>query len=172
MAQAGIKVQAPEDEALREAFEQHYVPLLKLCIALSGQRDVGEDIVQEAFVRSAARIPTLPARDVLPYLRRVALNLCLNLWRNRLRRRAIEARLRPTGGVSAQSPSPYVDERTVVWQALSHLPERQRACVVLRYYEDLSERETAVLLRCSVGTVKSQTSRALAKLRRDLRDES
>lgn len=160
-------MRAPEEEALREAFEQHYSSLLKLSIALSGRRDIGEDIAQEAFVRAAARIPTLPATDVLPYLRRVA----LNLWRNRLRRLATEARLRPSGGDSAQNPSDNVEERAVVWEALTRLPARQRACVVLRYYADLPERETAALLRCSVGTVKSQTSRGLAKLRRELQDD-
>lgn len=160
-------MRAPEEEALRAAFEEHYTSLLKLCIALSDRRDVGEDIVQEAFVRAARRIPGLPSEEILPYLRQVA----LNLWRNRLRRLAIEARLRPASRESFQHPSAHIDERTVVSAALSRLPSRQRACVVLRYYADLSERETANLLRCSVGTVKSQTSRALAKLRKDLRDE-
>jgi RNA polymerase sigma factor (sigma-70 family) len=126
-----------------------------------------EDIAQETFVRAALRIPDLQAAEVVPYLRRVA----LNVYRNSVRRLAIEARLRPSPAESTQDPSARVDERTVVWEALAGLPARQRACVVLRYYEDLSERETATLLQCSVGTVKSQTNRALAKLRRELRDE-
>ena len=60
-----------------------------------------------------------------------------------------------------------VDDRTDLWRALARLPKRQRAVVVLRFYEDLSEIETAEILQCSVGTVKSQASRALAKLRID-----
>jgi RNA polymerase sigma factor (sigma-70 family) len=62
-----------------------------------------------------------------------------------------------------------VDDRTDLWDALGRLPRRQRAVVVLRFYEDLTEAQTAELLQCSVGTVKSQTSKALAKLRLDPR---
>lgn len=167
MAQAGTVMRSPTEEALRRAFEQHYTALLKLCVALSGRRDEGEDIAQEAFVRAAPRIHDLQPQQVLPYLRRVA----LNIWRNRLRRLAVESRLGRTRRESHQDPSARVDERAVILEALSLLPVRQRACVVLRYFDDLSERETASILRCSVGTVKSQTSRALAKLRRELTDE-
>jgi RNA polymerase sigma factor (sigma-70 family) len=60
-----------------------------------------------------------------------------------------------------------VDQRDEVWRALGRLPRRQRAVLVLRFFEDLSEAEIAEVLGCSVGTVKSQASRALAKLRRD-----
>jgi RNA polymerase sigma-70 factor (sigma-E family) len=167
MTQINIAMPASKRDALREAFEQHYVPLLRLCIALSGRRDVGEDIVQEAFVRAADRISDLPTPQILPYLRRVA----LNVWRNRLRRLALESRLRPLRREPAHDASALLDERAVVMEALSHLPARQKACVILRYLEDLSEPETATILRCSIGTVKSQTSRALQKLRRELEDE-
>lgn len=158
---------ASKEDALREAFERHYVPLLRLCVALSGRRDLGEDIAQEAFVRAAERISDLPTPQILPYLRKVA----LNVWRNRLRRLALESRFRPPRPVPEDGATAHLDERAVVMEALSHLPARQRACVILRYLEDLSERETANILRCSIGTVKSQTSRALQTLRRELEDE-
>jgi RNA polymerase sigma factor (sigma-70 family) len=58
-----------------------------------------------------------------------------------------------------------VDERDAMWQLLASLPPRQRATLVLRYYEDLSEAETAQVLGCSIGTVKSQANRALSQLR-------
>ncbi len=159
-------MRAPAEEALRAAFEEHYSALLRLSIALSGRRDIGEDIVQEAFVRSAGRLPSLSSGEILPYLRQVA----INIWRNRVRRLAIESRFL-SRKESVQPWSEQLDERADVLAALSRLPPRQRACVVLRYYADLSEREAAALLRCSVGTVKSQTSRALTKLRKDLEHE-
>jgi RNA polymerase sigma factor (sigma-70 family) len=70
------------------------------------------------------------------------------------------------------SPDLPIEERDAVWQAILRLPARQRACLVLRYYEELTEQETADILRCSVGTVKSQTSRALSRLRRELHNEA
>ena len=64
-----------------------------------------------------------------------------------------------------------IENRETLWGAIRRLPVRQRACVVLRYYEGLTEKETAEVLGCSVGTVKSQTSRALSHLRKELSDE-
>ena len=61
-----------------------------------------------------------------------------------------------------------LDDREVLWSALVGLPDRQRACLVLRFYEDLSEREVASLLGCSIGSVKSHTHRGLKRLRKDV----
>jgi RNA polymerase sigma-70 factor (sigma-E family) len=151
-------------EALRAAFELHYPWLLRLCTALSGRRDVAEDIAQEAFVRIAPRIEQLTDEEIGPYLRRVA----INLWKNRVRRFVVERRHREHVPASQPGEVEGVDEHDAVWQALLTLPDRQRACVVLRYYESLSEREIARALGCSVGTVKSHTSRAMARLRKEL----
>lgn len=157
----------PGRDGLRRAFEQHYARLFRLCLLLSGHRERAEDVAQEAFVRAASRLETLPPDEAGPYLRTTA----LNVWRNRMRRRALERRT-PWRSVSRTTDSPEadVDKREQLWPAVLRLPVRQRACVVLRYYEDLSERETARILGCSVGTVKSQTSRALTRLRRELGD--
>ena len=153
-------------DALRDAFDQHYVSLLKLATALTGRRETAEDVVQDAFVRSAAHLERLPSEAVRPYLRRTV----VNLWRNRLRRLAVE--LRHLGRDDGSAPSTTsADDRDAVWRALRRLPPRQRACLVLRYYEDLSEREIADVLGCAPGTVKSQTSRGLAKLREWLDDD-
>lgn len=148
-------------EAMRDAFQRHYLCLLKLSIALSGRQEVAEDLVQEAFVRSAFRMTQLEPDEVGPYLRRVV----VNLWKNRLRRLAVEARNVLPARREAE-PAPPFEERDRLWRALMQLPSKQRACLVLRFYEDLPELEVASVLGCSVGTVKSQTSRGLAKLRK------
>ncbi len=148
-------------DALLRAYELHATALLRLCVLLAGRRDVAEELVQETFTRAAGALNDHEPDAVRPYLRTVA----WNLWRNRLRRMAVEQRLRVT---STPREEISFEERDALWAAIRHLPPRQRACVVLRYYEDLSERETAETLRCSVGTVKSQTSRALERLRKEM----
>jgi RNA polymerase sigma-70 factor (sigma-E family) len=132
---------------------------------LTGRQELAEDLVQEAFVRAASKIGTLPDRDVRPYLRVTI----VNLWRNRLRRFGVERRHRE---VPAEAAPPPFEDRDELWDAIRLLPERQRACLVLRYYEDLSERDAAAVLGCSVGTIKSQTSRALTRLRERFSDEA
>jgi RNA polymerase sigma-70 factor (sigma-E family) len=156
----------PMQEAMRIAFEQHYLSLLRLSIAMTGRQETAEDLVQEAFVRSAPRITQLEPDDVGPYLSRVV----ANLWKNRLRRLAVEARYLLPGRREAE-PVPPLEERDLIWRALMELPIKQRACLVLRFYEDLPELDVAGVLGCSVGTVKSQTSRGLAKLRKAVKHE-
>lgn len=151
--------------SLRVAYEEHYLPLVRLCALLCGRRDLAEDIAQEAFVRAAKAVERLNLQEAGKYVRRAA----VNIWKNRLRRMAIEQRLVALRHRESQVEQfPPVEERDVLWGALLRLPVRQRACIVLRYYEDLPEQEVADTLRCSVGTVKSQTSRALIRLREDL----
>jgi RNA polymerase sigma-70 factor (sigma-E family) len=153
------------DEPLRAAFEEHYSRVVQFCLLLSGRRDVAEDLAQEAFVRLAGRIERLDREAIGPYVRRIA----VNLWKNRLRRAALELRHRSRGREPETGP-PSLEERDEMWTAVKRLPVRQRACVVLRYYEDLAEKDVAATLGCSVGTVKSQTSKALTKLRKELSD--
>ena len=148
---------------LRTAFEQHAARLLGLSILLTGRREIAEDLVQDAFVRLAPKMDALDADAVWPYLRRIA----VNLWKNRLRRLALETRHRGVEPVTAPDPDP---DRAAVWVAVQSLPPRQRTTVVLRFYEDLTEAETARVMGCAVGTVKSQTAKALAKLERELED--
>jgi RNA polymerase sigma-70 factor (sigma-E family) len=154
-------------EALRAAYEEHYVPLLRLCVLLSGDRHVAEDIVQDAFVRVAPRIGNVSAEHWSPYLRRVV----LNLWKNRLRSLTRERRARDRSAIDRVADPIGREDRAALRSAVLRLPKKQRACLILRYYEDLPEREVASLLGCSIGTVKSQTSRALARLRREFEGE-
>jgi RNA polymerase sigma-70 factor (sigma-E family) len=149
-------------EALRQAYEEHYVSLVKLCSLLAGGRMEAEDVVQDVFVRAAERVQGLAPAEVGPYLRRAV----VNTWRNRLRRMALERRPFKRVLPLPVMLGPDVEERDAAWSAIASLAPRQRACLVLRFYEDLSERDVAALLRCSLGTVKSQTSKGLAHLRR------
>jgi RNA polymerase sigma-70 factor (sigma-E family) len=150
-------------DTLRRAYEHHGARLLRLATLVAGSRDVGEEIVQEAFVRAATALPRLSDEEIGPYLRTVA----LNVWRNRLRRLTIERRMTMPWIAHSQDERPFED-RDSLWRAIRRLPPKQRACLVLRYYEDLSERETATVLGCSLGTVKSLSSRGLARLRREM----
>jgi RNA polymerase sigma factor (sigma-70 family) len=163
----GTKAAEPDGsarDALRAAYEEHYARLVRLCGLLAGSREAAEDIVQEVFVRGASRIPGLPPLEVWPYLR-VAV---ANEWKNRRRRIALDHRVRPRLLFMRSPTQRALGNGDEVWQAVLRLPPKQRACLVLRFYEDLSEKETARVLGVSVGTVKSQTSRALSKMREEL----
>lgn len=158
------------DPELRAAFEEHYAALFRLAYLLCGSREVAEDLVQDAFVRVGDKLDEV-ARDKLgSYLRRMV----INGWRNRLRRLALERRLahlRSPGvvdPVAIYDPLAIYDDRHVIWRAVLRLPARQRACLVLRFYEGLTEHETAEILGCSVGAVKGRTHRGLLTLRKEL----
>jgi RNA polymerase sigma factor (sigma-70 family) len=146
----GAGLEPERTDSLAAAWEAHRAPLLPLAVLLTGRQDVAEDLVQEAFVRAAERLPSLASDAVRPYLRATV----LNLWRKRIRRLSLERRvhLEPTPPVELS-----FEERDALWAAIRRLPPRRRACLVLRHYEDLTEGETADLLGCSIGTVKSQT---------------
>jgi RNA polymerase sigma-70 factor (sigma-E family) len=160
------------DREVAALFDAHYTPMCRLAFVILGDGAVAEEIVMEAMLKTFsgwARIRDPQRADI--YLRRTVVNLC----RSRIRRKALEARI----GLSPPRPDrqqqnkwdPDVHERDrLVAQAVRSLPPRQRACVVLRYYEDLPEAQIAEILDCSTGTVKSQLSKARAKLERELTD--
>lgn len=151
--------------ALREAFLMQYLPLLRLAMLLSHERHSAEDLVQEAFARSATKLSQLGPEEVRPYLRRTV----VNLWKNSQRRTILSRRW--AGPSLSPTSEAHLEDQDELWQQVLRLPQRQRACLVLRYYEDLTQMEIAEVLGCSTGTVKSQTSKALARLRRELDDE-
>ena len=152
-------------KGLAELYERHSAAAGRLAYLLTGDRATAEDLVQEAFVRVVGRFRHLRVPDAFEsYLRRTI----VNLHTSQLRRRRIERSYLERERVSARPEavsSPDLGEREDVWRELLALPPRQRAAVVLRYYEDLSERETADVLRCSVAAVKSLTARAMETLR-------
>lgn len=150
-----------------EAFARARIPaLLRFGYALTGDQQQGADLVQEALARTAAAWPrVLRKDDPEGYVRRVMVNRRTTVWRN-LRREVLVAE--PTE-VPYEPADPHDAD---LWAALAGLPRRQRAVLVLRYYEDLTEAQTAAVLGCSVGTVKSQNAKALAKLRQPDRAEA
>ena len=149
-------------EALQKAYEAHRLPLLRLATLLVTEGQTAEDLVQDVFVRSASAVGALREDEVGPYLRRGV----VNAWKNEVRHRRTVAlaELKLVRGRGHQGTS--LEDRDEIWMAIRRLPPRQRACLVLRYYEDLPDREVARLLGCRVGTVRSQSSRAIEKLRK------
>ncbi len=130
---------------------------------LCGDWHRAEDLVQSVCIRLYAVWPRLKARDAVdPYVRKMLVRAYLNERRRPWRREHATAE---TPEVAASGGHGEVETRMVLLDALATLPPKQRAAVVLRYWEDFSVEDTATALGCSVGTVKSQSSRALASLR-------
>lgn len=137
--------------------------LLRTAYLLTGDWALGEDLLQTALASTWRRWGRLTGEPE-PYLRRTMLNTYLS-WRRRRWSGEVTTGVLPERALDDTTAN--ADERDLVWTALRRLPRRQRAVVVLRYYEDLTEAETANLLGITVGTVKSQASKALATLRVD-----
>lgn len=148
------------DTDLSEFVRSRYPALLRRAYLLTGDRQLAEDLVQDAL----AKVWMAGGRDIEnldAYVRRVMTNAFISSTR-RLRWRLAAH----DGQIAAVAdPTRAVDEQDRVWQAMLTLPPRQRAVLVLRYYEDLAEDEICAVLDVSPGTVRSQTSKARAKLR-------
>ncbi len=145
--------------------------LLSFAHVLTGDRAEAEDVVQTALARTALAWRRVERKDDPEgYVRRAVLRTYLNSRRGR---RAHELPVADVPDVAAAAPLPgrdnaaeaAVDERDAMWRALARLAPGQRAVLVLRYYEHLSEAEIAAALGCSTGTVKSQAAKGLARLR-------
>jgi RNA polymerase sigma-70 factor (sigma-E family) len=151
------------DRRLDDYVQGQWPALVRYATALCGDPSEAEELVQSALVRVAVRWPLVRDKDNPgAYVRRAILHGFFNV-RRRLRARETSYAELPEGPGTDATAS--VAETLTVRRALLALPPRQRAVLVLRYLEDRSEQETAQLLGCSVGTVKSQTSKGLAKLR-------
>ncbi len=151
---------APPVPAETGTFEDFYraqhEPMLRLAFLLTQSRAVAEDLVHDAFLRVQPRFDTLATP--VAYLRRAVTNACYSYHRHR--RVAERAPIDP--------PTSVDPEHDEMWDALARLAPRRRAVLVLRYYADLSEAETAAALGCRPGTVKSMTHRAIEDLRKVL----
>jgi RNA polymerase sigma-70 factor (sigma-E family) len=152
---------------LEELYVANAPTAIRLAYFLTGDRELAEDLVQEAFVRVAGRFRHLRVPDSFPaYMRRTI----VNLYTSQLRRKRLERAYLARRGVDPPaSHAVDVAQRDELWRALRRLPERQCAAVVLRYYEDLSEREAADVLKVSTGALNALVARATATLREHLR---
>lgn len=152
------------EASFASVFNAHHREAVRLAYLLCGDHHQAEDIVADAFTKVWKQWRRGNVDNVRAYLRRAVVNETNSKLRRRyLERREAEKRSGDDRGVRLIDD--HAAEQDQVWQALSRLPERQRTAVVLRYYQDLSEADTAEVMDCSVGTVKSQTSRGLDRLR-------
>jgi RNA polymerase sigma-70 factor (sigma-E family) len=150
----------------REDFTAFYVAtwprLFRTTYAVAGDRQRTEDALQAAFAQAWSRWSRVSAADdPTAYVRRMAINEAISGHRRAWTRRETTVPQIP----DAPTADDGLLEHQATWHAVLRLPPRQRAVVVLRYYEGLSEREIAEVLGCRPGTVKSQASAALASLR-------
>jgi RNA polymerase sigma-70 factor (sigma-E family) len=151
-----------KDAEFSEYMAARQPALLRTAYLLTGDVHTAEDLVQTALAKLYLSWDKVQQRELVDaYVRRILVNEHNSLWRRPWKRRET---------VTAELPEEATSSTTgghdpELWELVQSLPRKQRAAVVLRYYEELSEAETAAVLGVSVGTVKSQTSRALAALR-------
>lgn len=157
--------EASGDEVLTALYTSHYRSLVRLATFLTSDRDSAEEIVQDAYVKVHGSWRGIREPEKAEAYLRTAV---VNLSRSRLRRRQVADKHRAAPQLdvaSAESSALETVQREAVLSALRALPRRQREAVVLRYYGDLSEAQTAAAMGCSTGSVKSHTSRGLTALR-------
>lgn len=157
------------EEDFREFVASRSGALLRTAYLLAGDWATAEDLLQTALTKTYLAWKRLGRIEAVePYARRVLVNTATSWWRRRWHGE------RPTETLPERAGPDLIQQqldRDVLWRHVKALPARQRAVLVLRYYEDLSEAQTAALLNISPGTVKSQTSRALGTLRKRLAAE-
>jgi len=153
------------DEAFEEFVRGRSTHLFRLALALTGwDRTAAEDVLQIAFERAYRhRRQLFRHGSAEPYVRRVVVNAAID-WR-RARRRRAEQSLDAAVGMAAADRTGQVADRDALVRALAAVAPKQRAVLVMRYWEDVPDAEIAAALNCSAGTVRSQASRALARLR-------
>ena len=153
----------PDTSAMEVLLAERGDGLMRAAVALAGNRAEAEDLLQaalERLLRNWAKVS-----DPEGYLRRTLYNLAADNWRRRGRMRSRLPLLRDPYPPPAGPATDTVDLRDALVRALGQLPPQQRAVVVLRYWEQLTEAQTADLLGCSPGAVKSAASRGLRRLR-------
>jgi RNA polymerase sigma-70 factor (sigma-E family) len=154
----------PRGEGGNAAFDEFVAArsraLLRTAYLLTHDHALAEDLLQTSLAKAWFAWKRIQGEPE-PYVRKIMVNTYASWWRRKWNGE------QPTGELPDHATPEATAEPTDLWAAMERLPRRMRAVIVLRYFEDLTEVQTADLLGCSVGTVKSQTSKALAKLRVD-----
>jgi RNA polymerase sigma-70 factor (sigma-E family) len=174
MLSSGVdRTTAGDTGRLGELYLRHADGAARLAYLLTRDHTLAEDLVQEAFVRLAGRLVHLRDPDAFDaYLRRTVVNLSHSYFRRKKVERAYLERARGEMGMRTEERSDgSLGEGEALWRALGRLTGRQRAAIVLRFYEDLSEGDVAEVLRCRPGTAKSLVSRGLEAMRHEMRGE-
>jgi RNA polymerase sigma-70 factor (sigma-E family) len=170
MVEPRIELTARAEDALRRTYEVEFSRLVGLARLLVDRREDAEEVVQEAFARTWASLSRVRGNDPLPYVRRAVVNLS----RGRLRRLRTVRAHRPDASPDVESAERGAERRSsdrAVLDRVAQLPRRQRECVVLRFYADLSVPEIASSLGVAEGSVKSHLHRAMTTLAIELEDE-
>jgi RNA polymerase sigma factor (sigma-70 family) len=154
---------------LTELYQRHVGRAVALARLLAGDDQAAEDIAHEAFIRSTGRFSHLRKPESFEaYLRRTVVNLCRARFRHARVEREWLRRQDPREQIASPAFDP--DVRHQLWHAVERLPWRQRAAVVLRFYEDLSVGQTGEVLHCSKRAAEALVSRALASLREAIKE--
>ena len=159
------------DAAFDEFVLARSTALHRAAYLMVGEQSLAQDLVQEALVKTYAAWPRLRDRSRAEAYCRKAITTTAISWFRRRRwthERTVEAMPEPPGGPDLAGG---VTQSQWLWTALQELPVRQRVSIVLRYYEDLTEAQTAEAMGCAVGTVKSQVSAGIKRLRDELGDD-
>jgi len=160
--------ESPERGSLGELYVAHAPDGIRLAFLLTGDRALAEDLVQDAFARLVGRLRHLRDPNALgAYLRRTIVNLANSHFRHRRVERAYLER-QAAAPTAATNANDALDE--TMHEVLLGLPQRQRAAIVLRFYEDLTDVQTADVLGCAPGTVRSLVSRGMKTLREALEE--
>ena len=161
---AADEVVATHGDRFAALYEEHAPAALRFAYLLTGERELAEDLVQDAFIKVMGRFGDLRRPDAFaPYLRKTIVNLSYGTFRHRRVERDYLSRERRYAVPQSTGFDPEHDDE--LWHRLSGLPARQRTALVLRYYEDLSEKQTAAAMGCSLRTVKALVTRGLTGLR-------
>jgi RNA polymerase sigma-70 factor (sigma-E family) len=156
------RIVARDDDGFSDFVASRAPALLRTAWMLTGDAQLAEDLLQSALARAWPHWPRIGGDRPEAYVRKVMVRLHGTWWRRRWNGELPTADMPETIVGDAYAAA---DERAVLRSALLQLPKRQRLAVVLRYYDDLPEQEVAALMGCTVGTVKSQAAKGLARLR-------